>query len=120
VSFSDEAGTSAEQMGADMVAFGTVCSGGSKICDYSPNPGAAGGPTSLAAAFAGTDASGNWTLCLGDSIWTTGGSLQSWSLTITTSGGSAVRASPSGMGLPLKDGAYDGTTGSMVCHTLTF
>ena len=117
VTFQDSAAVAAEDMGDSIGPLSYVCKD-DKICAFKPDKGAAAGPTTLQAAFKGIDAIGKWTLCVGDSNWLVGGKLEQWTLSITTSDGSIVRATPANLGLGIKDDGYDGTLGSMACQDI--
>ncbi|MCE7890930.1 MAG: hypothetical protein DYH12_14745, partial [Sorangiineae bacterium PRO1] len=117
VSFDDVAAVAAEDMGGTVGPFAYVCKD-DNVCSFKPDKGSAAGPTSLKAAFQNVDAVGKWTLCVGDSNWLVGGTLEQWEITFTTSGGSVTRASPANLGQGIKDDGYDGTLGSMACRDI--
>jgi uncharacterized repeat protein (TIGR01451 family) len=72
----------AENMGGTIGAAGVICRDDGQ-CQFFPNPGSVAGLTNLA-GFAGENASGNWTLCIGDSGPGDIGTFQSWTLGIET------------------------------------
>jgi subtilisin-like proprotein convertase family protein len=67
-----------ETMGQTLGTSEVVCTDDA-ICAFFPNPDEAGGSTDFA-AFNGENASGSWTLCVGDSSPGDTGTLQTWSL----------------------------------------
>lgn len=116
LTFDDAAATSAEDMGATTGAAQTVCLD-SGICQYHPDKGAAAGPGTLAAAFAGTDSIGTWQLCVGDSMANASGSLQNWSISFVTPGGTQTYSSGS-ISVSIPDDGYNGSLGSMGCNQI--
>ena len=118
----DGAGTSAEKMGADLFAWQVVCKNGAKICEFSPNPGAASGSSTLSGAFGGKASTGSWALCVGDAEadkLSGDGALQAWTLTLNLGGQLLSRQSPSALNVVIEDNKYDGSLASMACHNLT-
>jgi hypothetical protein len=129
ITFEDGAATDAETMGTFQEGGGVaVCRDpdnqpggtGTTICNFRPNPGAAGGPTTLAAAFATKSRLGAWKLCAGDSHYDgpTGsglGSLRAWGLDFVTVAGAASPSNASGLNLTIPD---DGYPQQVACHTL--
>lgn len=122
LTFDDNAGTSAEQVGAGLTYSDTVCAN-TPTCNYHPNQGAATGPATLSDAFAGKDSNGTWKLCVGDSVdffqFNGTGSIRNWSLAIVTWGGNVNKASGA-INVSIPDNGYDGTTGpkSMGCSSI--
>lgn len=127
VRFSDSAQYDAEGMGQYINAAGqAVCRDdssqnggpGTKICDYSISPGAAGGPSSLGAGSNGKRASGQWQLCVGDAVSSREGKLQNVALEVMTVGG-PLSVSAMALNQIISDDAYDGSLGSMTCAMLS-
>jgi uncharacterized repeat protein (TIGR01451 family) len=81
ISFLDTGTYDAELMGVGI----NICLDDGE-CDFFPNPGAVAGLSSFA-GFTGESASGNWSLCIGDSASGDEGFFQDWSLTIDYSAG---------------------------------
>lgn len=115
--FDDTATVDAESMGAD-VNGGTVCKNGQQVCSFTPSPDSAGGPPSVATAFAGKFAAGHWDLCIGDSIVGVVGQFNSWELTLVMNGGERTLTRPNTT-IVIPDGAYDGSPASMACDSTT-
>lgn len=80
--------TESEDMGRvpiDLATGQTICLDGGTPCNYNPNRGAAISTSEdLSTAFDGENKVGNWQLCLGDSAAADTGSLDGWTLTLTT------------------------------------
>jgi len=79
VQFRDASATTAETMGNTIADGLTICTSDGR-CKYTPSPDTATQPPTNFAAFAGSTAVGNWTLCVGDSAGADTGTLNSWSL----------------------------------------
>ena len=63
----------------------TICVDGGTPCNYNPNRGAAVATSEdLSTAYDGTTKVGNWQLCIGDSAGADTGTLDGWTLTITS------------------------------------
>lgn len=62
----------------------TVCLDGGSPCTYNPNRGSATSSEDLSTAYDSTSKVGNWTLCIGDSAGLDLGTLDGWTLTLTT------------------------------------
>jgi hypothetical protein len=116
VSFDDAAPFFAENMGADFNG-GSICKNGGQICEFAPDPGSALGPNTLAEAFGGTSAVGDWTLCVGDSVAASTGKFVSWKLSLELPGGPLNASGQSGA--VIVDDGYDGTLESMACNTVS-
>lgn len=87
LSFFDTAPNDAETMGAGLAGSEAVCRDGAQLCDFFPNPDSVATPPANFAGFAGEEASGNWTLCVGDSVADDVGTFQSWTININFTGG---------------------------------
>jgi predicted outer membrane repeat protein len=74
----DGAPYDAEEMGAGL-GWGSVICRDDGECDFYPNPGAVAGLSDLA-GFAGEQATGDWQLCVGDTVAGGEGTLAAWSL----------------------------------------
>jgi subtilisin-like proprotein convertase family protein len=85
VLFTDASANDAESMGSTIGDLQVVCTDDG-TCDFFPNPGIVAGLSDFA-GFAGENASGNWTLCMGDSAGGDLGTFVEWTLTVGTSGG---------------------------------
>lgn len=118
VTFDDAAATSAESMGGG-VPGQSVCQGDG-ICSYHPDHGAATGPTTLAAAFDGKNATGTWRMCVGDADSGDTGAFESWELVVTTSNHQFSK-SATGLNLSIPDNGYDGSLNpsSVACSDIT-
>ncbi|MEZ4445290.1 MAG: DUF4215 domain-containing protein [Polyangiaceae bacterium] len=75
ITFDDDASTSAEDLGGDVVG-GTICEGNS-ACRYHPDPGSL-------ADFDGASPAGTWTFCAGDGANNDEGTLEQVVFTIQT------------------------------------
>jgi subtilisin-like proprotein convertase family protein len=117
ISMDDAANPSAENLGSGLFSWETACKDDA-VCSYKPAKGSASGPTTLTAAFAGVDAVGKWTLCVGDSNLLVTGTLEQWGLVAQTSGGTITRQTAANLAQAIPDDAYDGTLGSMACRDL--
>ncbi len=82
LNFFDAAPNDAETMGAGLAGADAVCRDGAQLCNFFPNPGAVATPPANFAGFADENASGDWTLCIGDSAGGDVGTLQSWTINI--------------------------------------
>jgi len=89
VAFLDGAVDSAESMGSGLGASADVICQDDSVCDFSPAPDSVATPPSNFAGFLGENASGDWTLCVGDSNGFDTGSLESWTINVTYSGAAA-------------------------------
>ncbi len=83
--YDDAAANPSEQMGkvpSDLATGDVICAFAGSPCTYAPSAGAAtpGNLTSLA----GQNKVGNWQLCLGDSASADTGTLDGWTLTLST------------------------------------
>ena len=69
----------------DLATGQTICLDGGTPCSYNPTRGAAVATSEdLSTAYDGTTKVGNWQLCIGDSAGADTGSLDGWTLTITS------------------------------------
>lgn len=85
LTYSDTAPDAAEQMGkipSDLATGDIICAFTGSPCTYSPSAGAA--TAGNLATLNGTNKVGNWQLCIGDSAAQDTGSLDGWTLTLTT------------------------------------
>jgi subtilisin-like proprotein convertase family protein len=112
ITFDDTAPTDAELIGN---GNGVVCLE-TGPCAYNPNRGAASGPDTLAAAFGGSTALGTWRLCVGDAAAAETGTLQSFSVAITTSN-HTFNGAVTNLNQAIVDNGYIGTLapGSATC-----
>jgi subtilisin-like proprotein convertase family protein len=124
LSFADDAALDAEELGAGLGSGDFVCADANQ-CSFKPFPGAAGGSTSLNAAFAGKVAAGTWKICIGDSNPGEAGVFHSRGLDLwlddpsgSVSGGGPAGTYPDGVEIP--DDAYDGTIASMGCDEMNY
>jgi subtilisin-like proprotein convertase family protein len=81
ITYDDSQATSAETMGSLLAATGVVCQNDS-VCAYAPNSGAASSGT--LSLFNGQNASGTWTLYVGDAGDGDSGTISQFSLTVVT------------------------------------
>ena len=81
--FRDGAGPEAETLGSGLTTDQRVCLDNG-ICKYDPSPDTATQPPSAFSAFNGGAATGNWTLCVGDSALGDVGTLRSWQLNLVS------------------------------------
>ena len=116
ITFADDAVADAEAMGKDLYGADTAVCASDGVCAYFPNPDSVAGVTRLG-DLAGEAVTGAWRLCVGDSAPGTGGTLQSWSVTLVSDLGTDTLSSGP-IAAPIEDGAYSGTIVTMVCHTL--
>ncbi|MCB8946254.1 MAG: S8 family serine peptidase, partial [Ardenticatenaceae bacterium] len=93
IRFYDGASKDAETMGDLNTNTNLLICQDDGECDYSPNPGSIATPPSNFADLVGENASGTWTLYVGDSVSADPGQLQSWSIRITHSTGVFVAQS---------------------------
>lgn len=85
--YDDLATDEAEQMGkipSDLGTDDVICQFAGSPCAYNPSRGAATGADTFAAAFANQTKVGNWQLCIGDSVNLDTGTLDGWTLNITS------------------------------------
>lgn len=76
-----------EMMGkvpSDHATGDTICLFAGSPCNYNPDNGAATSSEDLSTAYDTTTKVGNWQLCLGDSAGADTGTLDGWTLTITS------------------------------------
>jgi subtilisin-like proprotein convertase family protein len=109
VTFDDAATPGSESMGQG--PQGEVVCQDTGVCSYNPDQGAAGGPTTLDGAYGGSTALGLWRVCVGDVLMNDTGTLESFSVDITTSNHSFTGA-VTGLAQNIPDNGYDGTLGS--------
>jgi subtilisin-like proprotein convertase family protein len=81
LSFSDSYNDSPETVGTALTSTGVACRDDDR-CDFHAEPDGAGGPIGFNEAFAGQQASGVWTLYVGDSVSADTGQLTTWGLNI--------------------------------------
>ncbi|HSX60139.1 MAG TPA: proprotein convertase P-domain-containing protein [Tahibacter sp.] len=85
LTYDDAAANPAEQMGkvpSDLATGDVICAFAGSPCSYSPAPGAA--TAGNLGTLAGQNKVGNWQLCIGDSASADTGTLDGWSLTLST------------------------------------
>jgi subtilisin-like proprotein convertase family protein/subtilisin family serine protease len=85
LSYGDAYSDDAETMGNTIGTSGVVCTDDGR-CQYFANPDTVVGLADFA-GFAGENASGDWQLCIGDSVTPDAGTFQSWTLTISHEAG---------------------------------
>ncbi len=85
LTFDDSATNDPELMGGTLTGAQVVCLDDG-FCSYFTNPGAAATPPASFADLAGEAASGNWTLCVGDSGGGDTGEISGWSITLVHEG----------------------------------
>jgi len=69
----------------DLASTQTICVDGGTPCNYNPDNGAANATSEdLSTAYDTTTKVGSWQLCIGDSAGADTGSLDGWTLTITS------------------------------------
>ncbi len=90
--FSDANADDAETMGNTITSSEIICTDDGR-CDYFPNPGAVVGLPNFA-GFMGEDPSGDWQLCVGDSVGGDTGTVENWTLTIGFEGEAEPMVSP--------------------------
>jgi subtilisin-like proprotein convertase family protein len=83
ITFSDLSANDAELMGLNVTTSQSVCLNAG-FCNFFPNPGASTHPTQTFASLFGGEMNGNWTLYLGDRAAGDVGTLNSWSIRIST------------------------------------
>ncbi len=88
LTYAQSAVDESEMMGRtpiDLATGQTICVDGGTPCSYNPNRGAAVATSEdLSTAYDGTTKVGNWQLCIGDSAGADTGTLDGWTLTITS------------------------------------
>lgn len=83
LTFSDLGITDAEAMATGLTDAQFVCTTNG-LCSFFPNPGATTSPTQTFASLFGGTMNGNWTLFVGDRFADDIGTLNSWSIRIST------------------------------------
>ena len=88
LTYEQVAGTESEQMGkvpSDLATGDTICLFAGSPCNYNPDNGAANGTAEdLSTAYDGTTKVGNWQICIGDAGPADTGTLDGWTLSITS------------------------------------
>ena len=88
LTYAQSAVDESEQMGkipSDLATGDTICLFAGSPCSYNPNRGAAVATSEdLSTAYDSTTKVGNWQLCIGDSAGADTGTLDGWTLTITS------------------------------------
>ncbi|MCB9679291.1 MAG: proprotein convertase P-domain-containing protein [Alphaproteobacteria bacterium] len=85
ISFFDGAATDAEDMGDTLANNQTICLDDGE-CEFSPNPDeVVSSPANFAAAFNGLSAAGTWQVCVFDGQSGDSGTLETATITLTTS-----------------------------------
>lgn len=87
LTYDQAATTESEVMGTTPVNLAdgqTICVDGGTPCTYNPNRGSATSSEDLSTAFDTQNKVSNWTLCIGDSVAQDLGTLDGWTLTLTT------------------------------------
>ncbi|HRQ66686.1 MAG TPA: S8 family serine peptidase, partial [Xanthomonadaceae bacterium] len=89
LTYRDGAAADAETMGVGLGTANVICQVNG-ICEFFPNRGAIAGPPNNFGDLAGESATGDWTLCIGDSEGGDTGVFDSWTLNLVVAG-SALR-----------------------------
>jgi subtilisin-like proprotein convertase family protein len=99
LSFRDDYPFNPEDMGKGITGFTVVCLDDGR-CQFFPNPDQAlvvGNSVENFASFVGEEASGEWKLCVGDSVLGDSGTLNSWSLNLIEHGGGEASITPANL-----------------------
>jgi subtilisin-like proprotein convertase family protein len=114
IDFGDGLGSEAETMGSTLADGQNICTDNG-ICAHDPSPDTAVTPPTAFNGLNDENAQGVWTLCVGDSALLDTGTLNSWSLNLTSA--SVVGASPN---IAIPDDGYIGGFGGMgqACSTI--
>ena len=114
INFADGAGPEAETMGGSLGDGQSICANDG-VCAHDPSPDTATQPPANFAAFNDGNASGVWTMCVGDSALLDTGTFTSWQLNLTWT--NVYTASP---GLSVPDDGYTGGFGGVgqACSTI--
>ncbi len=114
ITFGDGTGPEAETMGGSLSDTQSICTNDG-VCAHDPSPDTAVQPPSTFGNFRTTDATGVWTLCVGDSAQLDTGVMNQWQLHLTAA--DPYAASP-GIGIP--DDGYVGGFGGVgqACSTI--
>ncbi len=103
LSFNDAYTHDPEHMGLGIPTSENVCQHDGR-CEFFPNPDQAlvvGNSVANFAALAGENASGDWTLCIGDGAGGDVGTFQAWTLTVDYEGGTGATQNVASSTLPV-------------------